>query len=353
MNTRLILWALLWAAAWSPSLATADEASDASTAEAGKAHVRVATLNVYNYLSMDRRIDGHFHPNFPKPEAEKAGIRAVVHAVNPDVLALQELGPAPYLEELRQDLIREGLRYGFSYLLEAADPERHVALLSKLPFAEVTGHPKVEFTYFNERELVKRGMIEARFGEGEGAWTLFIVHLKSRFTTRPDDPMSETRRTLEARALRKVILDRFPDPTTARYLIAGDINDTTRSRAVVSLLHRGKTTISTLLPTTDSRGETWTHRYLPEDSYTRVDFLLPSPGFVHAIMGRSAVVYDGPNTLSGTDHRVVYADIDPSLAPEKRADVEPSSESETDETSDEAVSQADAAMPPEVSEQSP
>ncbi len=292
-------------------------------AEGGTASgsIRVATFNVYNYLSMDRRVEGRYRPAYPKPEVEKAGIRATIRAVEPDVLALQELGPAPYLEELRQDLAHEGLVYTHSYLLEAADPARHVAVLSRLPFRAVNGHPEVEFNYFQERELVKRGLLEVSFGEGDERWTLFVVHLKSRFTDRPDDPMSETRRTLEARAARDLVLARFPNPGSARYIVAGDFNDTTRSRPIEAFRHRGPRTITELLPTADSRGETWTHRYLPEDSYTRVDYLLVSPGMRPSVAGGVARIFDGVGALSGTDHRMVYLDLDPASALPEQAEL--------------------------------
>ncbi|MGH8020891.1 MAG: endonuclease/exonuclease/phosphatase family protein [Opitutaceae bacterium] len=296
-------------------------------AEEAPESVRVATFNIYNYLSMDRRVEGRYRPDYPKPEAEKAGVRAVIHAVAPDVLALQELGPAPYLEELRQDLAQEGLVYTHSYLLEAADPARHVAVLSRIPFREVTGHPEVEFNYFQEKELVKRGLLEVSFGEGESAWTLFIVHLKSRFTDRPDDPMSETRRTLEARAVRNLILDRHPDPRSARFLVAGDFNDTTKSRTIAAFLHRGERVIAELLPTADSRGETWTHRYQPEDSYSRVDYVLASPGMRSSVIDESARIFDGANALAGTDHRMVYLDLAAFSLPRAQPDgTEPVSE---------------------------
>jgi len=272
--------------------------------------VRVATLNLYNYLQMDRRVDGRFRPNYPKPEREKAAIRAMIRAVQPDILALQEIGPAPYLEELRRDLVEEGWVFPYSQLLEAADPERHVAVLSRLPFARVTPHPEVEIRYFKERELVKRGLLEVAFSSPAGEWTLFIVHLKSRYTDRPDDPLSATRRVLEAAAVRDVVLGEFPDPARARFLVAGDCNDTTGSKTLARLRARGKLRITDVLPTADSRGETWTHRYRQEDTYSRVDFLLPSPGLWPYVAGGVGHIFDDQRALEGTDHRLVYVDLD-------------------------------------------
>lgn len=274
------------------------------------APVRVATFNVYNYLVMDRQVEGGFRPQFPKPETEKASIRAVIREINPDVLALQEMGPAPFLEELRQDLAREGLRFEHSYLLEAADPERHVAVLSKIPFASVTPHPSIDFKYFDGRERVKRGLLEVAFQSPSGDWTLFVVHLKSRYTDRPDDPLSDDRRNGEARAVRDRILERFPEPESSRFIMAGDFNDSRDSRALARFLKRGDLQIGHLLPATDSRGESWTYRFERAATYSQVDYLLVSGGLAENVVDGAIHVHDGEHSLEGTDHRLVFLDLD-------------------------------------------
>ena len=204
----------------------------------------------------------------------------------------------------------EGLEFIHSYLLEAADPERHVAILSRIPFARVTPHAEIEFEYLDRRERVKRGLLEVGFESANVEWTLFVVHLKSRYTDREDDPMSATRRMLEARAVRDVILDRFPRPDVARFLIAGDCNDTTDSKPLAALQRRGKTVITQPIPARDSRGETWTHCYRVAHTYSRVDFLLSSPGLWPCISAQRGVIYDGAGTLEGSDHRIVYVDLE-------------------------------------------
>ena len=54
--------------------------------------VRFASFNVQNYLSCDRIVNGEWRPNYPKPEIEKKSLRSVIRSVNPDILALQEMG---------------------------------------------------------------------------------------------------------------------------------------------------------------------------------------------------------------------------------------------------------------------
>ena len=116
----------------------------------GNILIRVATCDLRNYLTMDRRIEGVFRPEYQKPEIDKTPLREVIRDANADVLAIQEIGTLPYLEELRQDLRAEGLEYPHLHHLEAADEERHIAVLSKIPFAEVKSVDLLLFKYFGE-----------------------------------------------------------------------------------------------------------------------------------------------------------------------------------------------------------
>ena len=269
----------------------------------------VATYNIENYVATGRMTEAGYRKDYPKPDAEKQALRKVILGLKADVLALQEMGPAPYLDELRRDLKSDGLDYPFVLLLEGPDVDRHVALLARRPPKAVKQHVDLGFTYFGAREKVKRGLLEATFATEAGDVTVFTVHLKSRFTDRPDDPVSAIRRGAEALAVREAVLKRFPDPAAARFLLLGDCNDTKDSRAVQSLLQRGKTTLAELLPAADSRGESWTYSYHKDDSYSRVDHILVSPLLRAAVVKGSARIFDGPETRAASDHRPVVVTL--------------------------------------------
>jgi len=279
------------------------------SAEGGDGTVRVATYNLQNYLAMDRRVDGTFRPDYPKPESEKTALREVIRSAAPDILALQEIGPLPYLEELRRDLEKEGLVYPYRVLLEAADEERHTAVLSRIPFVENRSTDRLLFRYFGEEEAAKRGLIELVFECGGESWSLFVIHLKSRYTDREDDPESEIRRVGEARAIRDVILERYPDPATGSFVLAGDLNDTKGSRSLNALLKRGKTEISRAIPATNQWGQSWTYFYGKEEVYSRADYLLVSPGLVSRVVGGKGVVLESEVAARASDHRLVWLDL--------------------------------------------
>ncbi|MGH7945490.1 MAG: endonuclease/exonuclease/phosphatase family protein [Opitutaceae bacterium] len=266
----------------------------------------IATYNLENYGPADRMTEAGYRKEYPKPETEKRALRAVIRDLGADVLVVQEMGARAYLDELCRDLKSGGCDYAFAELASAADADRHLAVLSRRPLKAVTTHTDLQFTYFGAKETVKRGLLEAVIGTADGDITIFAVHLKSRYTDRPDDPMSAIRRAAEATAVRERILKRFPEPATARFIVLGDCNDSRTSRALAFLQKRGKTDIAALLPAADSRGETWTHAYRKEDTYSRVDHILVSPALIGAVRNRAARIYDGDGVRDASDHRPVY-----------------------------------------------
>lgn len=266
----------------------------------------IATYNVENYGPADRMTADGYRKDYPKPEPEKRALRTVIRGLNADVLVLQEMGDRPYLDELRRDLKIEGLDYPHAALASAADADRHVAVLSKRPLKGVTTHTDLPFAYFGGKETVKRGLLEATISTAAGDVTIFGVHLKSRFTDRADDPMSAVRRAGEATAVRDRVLRRFPNPAEARFIVLGDCNDSRTSKAIAFLQKRGKTGIATLLHGTDSRGEMWSHVWRREESYSRVDQILVSPGLLPAVKDKAARIYDEPSVREASDHRPVF-----------------------------------------------
>jgi endonuclease/exonuclease/phosphatase family metal-dependent hydrolase len=278
----------------------------------GEAHAEtlvVATYNIENYGPADRMTEDGYRKDYPKPEVEKQALRAVIRAVGADVLVVQEMGPRPYLEEYRRDLKSEGVDYPYATLLEGPDADRHVALFSKRPFKSTAQYTDLEFSYFGKKEKVKRGVLEVSIATEAGEVTIFGIHLKSRFTDRPDDPQSAIRRLGEATAVRDCILKRFPDPQAAKFLIVGDCNDTRASKTLERLSQRGKTIVSEILPAADSRSESWTHSYRKEESYSHVDYLLVSPGLRAAVQGNVARIYDGAGVREASDHRPVVVTL--------------------------------------------
>ncbi|MGF1530262.1 MAG: endonuclease/exonuclease/phosphatase family protein [Puniceicoccaceae bacterium] len=265
------------------------------------AEISIMSWNVYNYLEMDRMTEDGFRPAYPKPEAEKAALRAVIQEIDPDLLLLQEIGGASYLKELQRDLAREGLEYAHGFIAEGADPVRKLGILSKIEPIEVVEINDLNFHYRGDRELVRRGLQGALFEHGGGELWVYNLHLKSRFTNFSDDPQSEERRKREAGAIRDFLITKHGE-TGGSYLVMGDFNDHPASGAVARFLSIGGRELGRLIDAADSRGNRWTHRYAKHDSYTRVDLAVASVRFLDLFQAKGSVV-DTSEVLEASDHR--------------------------------------------------
>lgn len=275
-----------------------------------QAGITVATYNVENYTLANRMVDGAYREAYPKPEKERAALRQVIAAIAPDVLAVQEMGPQPFLDEFQRELKLAGLDYPHAVLLDGPDADRHVAVLSKISFKAVHRHTQLPFTYFGLPERVRRGALEVVFATDRGDVSLFVVHLKSKYTERKDDPEAALLRALEAEAVRDLVLTRHPEPTTAKFIVAGDWNDTRGTRPVRALQKRGDTIIGELVHAADSRDQTWTHYFRREDLYSRIDYLMVSPALKPFVTGDQAKIFDGPGTADASDHRPVVITLE-------------------------------------------
>ena len=292
---RLLAAGILFVAAWSFPL----EAED----------LRVATYNLRNFLVCDRMVEGIWRREHPKPEKEKAAVRSIVSKVKPDILALQEIGPEPFFKELQKDLRTEGIAYPHQAWIEAEDENRHLAVLSKIPIVETRHHLDLDFKYFDGREKIRRGLLEVVFETHGVKWSLFVVHLKSKWTERKDDFEAVTRRTGEARAARDFIKKSHPPENSPRYLVTGDFNDHRDSAPVRRFLKSGDTQLTSIVPATDSRDEVWTHYWKKRDLYSRVDFFLATAPMLERVKDGRGVVADSPEAGTASDHRLVYVDL--------------------------------------------
>jgi len=272
--------------------------------------MRIATYNVRNYLEKDRQIEGRWLPGYPKPEHEKAVVREVILSANPDILVLQEMGPLPFLKELRRDLKAMGLHYAYMIHLRGPDPDRHLAVLSRIEPAEVVKHRDLDFKYLDRREQVKRGLLELRFEDGEGgSFKLFAVHLKSHFTEDREDPGSRMRRTREAQACRDRIIEQTFEKGLKDFLVAGDFNDHPASSTLRRFYQRGSLKIGDLIPAADRQGAVWTYFYKKEARYSLVDGFVASRAIQTAIREGRGHIIGGLEVLAGSDHRLVYLDL--------------------------------------------
>jgi endonuclease/exonuclease/phosphatase family metal-dependent hydrolase len=274
---------------------------------------RVATYNVESYLGDATQTRS------AKPTEAKAKIRESIRALRPDVLALQEMGGTNALLELRDSLKAEGLDLPYWEHVAGFDTNIHVAVLSKFPFTARHPHTDDSFLLSGRRLRVSRGFAEVDVQVNTNySFTLITAHLKSKRAVAQADEAEL--RLEEAKLLRETIDARLAANPNANLVVLGDFNDTKDSASTKAVIGRGKLKLVDTRPAErngdntpspnpawEPRNVTWTHYYGKEDSYSRIDYILLSPGLAREWVANETYVLTLPNWGVGSDHRPLVA----------------------------------------------
>ena len=275
---------------------------------------RVATYNVENYLDQPTES----RPQ-PKSAAAKAKVRECIRALNPDVLALEEMGGLSALMELRGSLKTEGLDFPYWEWVSGQDTNIHVAVLSKLPIVARQPHTNEVFLLDGRRFRVSRGFAELDIQAApDFTFTLIAAHLKSRRAV-PEANEAELR-LAEAKILRGIVDRDLTAHPNARLMVLGDFNDVKDSDSTREIMGRGRFKLVDTRPAErngdnapaekpwfEPRNVTWTHYYGKEDTYSRVDYILLSSSLARDWVKKETYVLTTPNWGIASDHRPIVA----------------------------------------------
>jgi len=235
---------------------------------------RVATFNIENYLDVGNEM------RRAKSTEAKTKVRESILALQPDVLALQEMGSTNALLDLRASLKTAGLDFPFWEYITGRDTNIHVAVLSRFPFCARRPQTNDVFLLDKKRFRVSRGFAEVEIQvNAKYKFTLITAHLKSR---RPVPEADEAElRFAEAKLFREKIDARLAADPNVNLIVLGDLNDLKDSAPIKTVLGRGKTALFDTRPAERNgdnlknlkrpsapRKVTWTHFYGVEDSYT-------------------------------------------------------------------------------------
>jgi len=278
---------------------------------------RVATYNVEGYLDQPTESRPHV-----KSAQAKAKIRESIRAMNPDVLALLEMGTTNALLELRASLNAEGLEFPFWEHIQGTDTNIHLAVLSRLPIVARRPHTNDLFLLDGRQFRVERGFAEVEIQAAANFnFTVIVAHLKSRRPVPQADQAEE--RLGEAKILRGIIDSRFADNPNARLVVLGDFNDVKDSDAVKEIIGRGRFKLTDTRPAErngdnaapessgfDARSVTWTDYYGKEDVYTRMDYIFISPSLAPHWLKNETYIPLIPNWGVASDHRPLVAAFD-------------------------------------------
>ena len=277
--------------------------------------IRVASYNIENYI---------LSPIQNRPLKTKLAQAKVVESIltaKPDVLALQEVGTAKALAKLQSDLKAKGLNLPYVEHLQSFDPAIHVAYLSRFPFKKITKHDNESYLLNGRRLHVGRGFAEVKISVRGYDFSLINAHLKSKRRV-PEADQAEMR-LQEAYRLRRIVDARLKTAPDINLVVLGDFNDYYNSKPVKAIVGRGNSRLIDSRPSErngDSgpnlinkkwfpRDVSWTHFYGVEDVYSRIDYIMLSPGMARELDRANSWIPVIANWGHGSDHRPVVISV--------------------------------------------
>jgi endonuclease/exonuclease/phosphatase family metal-dependent hydrolase len=260
---------------------------------------------------MDRRVDGEFKRQADKPEKEIAALLEMITATEPDILGLVEIGTKADLKDLQTRLKAAGLDLPHSTWCKGADAYRHVALLSKLPFA-ATNHQS-EMTYVLDKVTMpfSRGILDVTVQVNEGYQLRVLgLHLKSKRKVKEADQALMRRN--EAQLLRSHVDKIISEKPETNLLLFGDFNDTRNEAPIKAVQTKfGTGRYLTDIQLKDKNGMRWTYYWSYADQYSRFDFIFLNKGLLPEVDQEKSYIHSHPDWFTASDHRPCVAKIKP------------------------------------------
>lgn len=275
----------------------------ASVASSGRSEpARVVSWNLENHTLASRWVEGHFLPGYPKPENEKRAVIQALLQLRPDILLLQEVGGAPFLRELRDDLGRAGLFFPTATYLAGPDENRRIAVMTVLPVVRWLRHGAV--TMGIGEAVVRRGLLGMETVIDGVPTRVYTLHLKSRRQVDQADPAANTHRLAEAESLARWIKADAERYGPTEIVLMGDFNDLPDSPVLDRLMNLGEEQNSLRrVPLVDNDGADWTHFFRRRKSHTAIDHLLLTGGLEAVSGGISAPPAEFGRS---SDHRALW-----------------------------------------------
>ncbi len=306
--------------------------------------MRLATFNLQNLRLRHRQgrhvLDGAVDQDFddwPRSInhdiADRLLTAKVITEAQADIVALQEVFDAESLDFFHDQFLRQA--GSPPYPARICPPGNDgrgldVAVLSNRQPARIKSHAHLTGAdlrltdlpaYLRDHRLFRRDCLELEFE----TFTLFVCHFKAPY---PDTDKAQTVREAEARAVRRIVENRFPKPESERWMIVGDFNEPNLGdQNAISALAPLKQGFSEDLLDRLARGTDWTFEAPDTHLRSRPDRIFLSPrlarGYPDVVpqivrTGMTRYLSDPGSFASGdeqrnqshaSDHALVYADF--------------------------------------------
>ena len=277
----------------------------------------VCQYNVENYVDAKPAGAGAKYGTRTKAPKSIEALMHIIKEVNPDILGVCEMGSPERFEDFKTRLAGAGLGYKDFEYVQAADADRHLALLSRFPIVARHSAKDVSFELDGKPEKVRRGFLDVTLQVNPDYQLRMVgVHLKSKLAVAEGEAVI---RRHEAMKLRAHLDGIIASDSEVNLLCYGDFNDSKNEPMFAEISGvRGSAGYMADLWARDALGDRWTHYWRTADLYSRFDYLFVSPALFNEVVKSKSRVYRGDDWNEASDHRPVFASIIPVNRPHTR-----------------------------------
>lgn len=274
--------------------------------------VKFVSYNLRNYLKMNRRINGKKAQNAPKPDVEINALLTYLNQIDPDILAVSEIGNYSDALDLQKRLKNSEMELPHLQWLQGGNSQRCLAIYSKFPIIENHSSADLEYEIGESILNIQRGILDVVIQINPDYQLRVIgLHLKSKRPVSQAD-QAEMRRN-EAHLARQRIKEILATNPETNLLVHGDLNDTKNEPPIRALKGRWNAKDHMKdIRLRDEFGTTWTYYWDHADQYSRFDFVLASRSLVPEIDTDNSYLFFDPDWYSASDHRPLVINIIPS-----------------------------------------
>ena len=272
--------------------------------------ITVCQYNIENYVDAKPAGEGSKYGTRAKSTKSIEALVHIIKEVNADILGVCEMGSPERFEDFKERLADAGLGYRDFEYVNAADPDRHLALLSRFPIVARQSASDVSFELNGKPEKVRRGFLDVTVQvNADYQLRLVGVHLKSKLPAPEGEAVIRRFEAMKLRAHLDRILSADPEVNLVCY---GDFNDTKNEPMFAEVSGvRGSAAYMADLWARDAIGDRWTYFWKAADLYSRIDYLFVSPALVSEVVKTKSGIYRGDDWNEASDHRPVFTSIIP------------------------------------------
>ncbi len=273
-------------------------------------HIVFAAWNVRNYhIAPAGRTAAEDRSSTIKSAESLDAVVDILRSIKPDILGLSEMGTRRDLADLQRRLADTGVSLPHSTLVNAADKDRRLALLSRFPLTRIKHDTRSTFVLDGTTHRSRRGFLDCTVTiRPDFSLRILGAHLKSRRFV-PEYDQAEFRRS-EAVLLRAKLEKIQKDDPASNLLLFGDFNDTKNSPTIRTLLgRRGSPEALEALSLSDRLGDQWTYHRAETDEYSRIDYVMVNRSLRPLVTKKGTGIHRSPRWNEASDHRPLVVRI--------------------------------------------